>query len=216
MVFARLPATAQVAAGAIFLSIVFGLPIGIFSALYRRHPGSSLAMTLALLGQSVPGFWSALMLMLVFAVKLNWLPAIGYGTAAHLVLPVITLAGLPTARTARVARSAMLDVMSQTYLVTARAKGLTEGRVVLNHALKNMLIPVVTVIGMDLGQLLGGAVVVETIFAWPGVGRQLYLAAVGRDYPVVQATVFVVAILVVAINLIVDATYFLLDPRVRE
>ncbi|MFW6116353.1 MAG: ABC transporter permease [bacterium] len=215
VVLDRFPATVEVAVVAVLITVVCGIPIGVFSALYRGHPGSGAIMTLAVVAQSAPTFWIGLMLMLVFGVSLRWLPTVGHGTVKHLVLPALTLSALPMARAARIARSAMLEVLSQQYLLTARAKGLTERRVILRHAVKNMLIPVVTVTGMDLGQLLGGAVIVETVFAWPGMGRQLYLAVAGRDYPVVQATVFVVTCVVVGINLIVDTTYFLLDPRVR-
>lgn len=216
MVLARLPVTVQLAFGAVLVSIVIGIPVGIFAALKRGHPLSTVAMTVALLGQSVPGYWSALLLMLIFAVKLRWLPAVGYGEPRNMILPIIALAGLPMARLARISRSAMLDVIGQNYITTARAKGLPERIVIGRHAFKNMLIPVVTVIGLDLAQFLGGAVIIETIFALPGIGRQLYLGAVGRDYPVVQATVFIITIMVVTINIVVDSVYFWLDPRVKS
>ncbi len=174
-------------------------------------------MLLALLGQSMPNFWLGIMLILVFAVQFGWLPSQGYGEGnpKYLLLPMLTLAAPGLARLTRLVRSGMLDVLSHDYVRTARAKGLHESRVVFGHALKNAAIPLVTIIGLDLGALLGGAVVTEQIFAWPGVGLEVVLAINGRDFPVVQAAVFLVATSFVFINLVVDLLYTWLDPRVR-
>ena len=174
-------------------------------------------MLMALIGQSVPNFWLGIMLILIMAVNLGWLPSQGSGDGdpRYLILPMLTLAAPGLARLTRLVRSGMLEIMSQDYVRTARAKGLQENRVIFGHALKNAAIPLVTVIGLDLGALLGGAVVTEQIFAWPGVGLEVIIAINGRDFPVVQAAVFVVATSFVMINLIVDLLYTWLDPRVR-
>jgi peptide/nickel transport system permease protein len=172
-------------------------------------------VTLAAVGQSAPFFWIALMLMLLFAVTLHLLPTTGYGTWRHLVLPALTLACYPTAAIARLVRSSMLDVLGTDYVRTARAKGLAERRVVLTHALKNAAMPAVTVIGLQFGLLLGGSIVCEMIFAWPGVGRLIIFAIYNRDYPLVEAAVFAMAMVFVLCNLLVDLGYAWLDPRVK-
>ncbi len=163
----------------------------------------------------MPVFWLGLLLILVFAVNLHWLPSSGGGDVAHLILPALCLSLLPLAKIVRLTRSGMVEVLSQDYVRTARAKGMAEARVLAHHAFRNMLIPIVTVLGVDLAQLLGGAVVTETVFAWPGLGRLMVDSVSGRDYPVVQAAVLMIATLVVLLNLVVDLTYRVLDPRVR-
>jgi peptide/nickel transport system permease protein len=169
----------------------------------------------ALLGQSIPGFWLGLMLILVLGVRLRWFPISGAGDLQHLVLPAITLGTYSLARNARLLRSSMLEVLGLDFVRTARAKGLPNALVVQRHVLKNALLPVVTVIALDLGVLLGGAVITETIFAWPGVGRLVVSAIQGKDYPLIQAAVTLLATFFVLINLLVDLGYTYLDPRIR-
>jgi ABC-type dipeptide/oligopeptide/nickel transport system permease component len=168
-----------------------------------------------LLGQSLPVFWLGLLLIMVFSVGLGWFPVAGVGTPQHLVLPAITLGLFSTAYVARMARSSMLEVLGRDYVRTAHAKGLPRSNVVLRHALRNALIPLVTVIGLQAGQLLGGAVITETIFAWPGVGRLTIQAVQGKDLPLVQACVTLLAANFVFVNLLVDILYTYLDPRIR-
>jgi ABC-type dipeptide/oligopeptide/nickel transport system permease component len=210
----RLPATLQLSLVAMALAIVVALPLGIISAIRRGGGSSALVMLGALFGQSVPSFALGIYLILIFGVTLHWLPTFGYGRPENLILPAITLAALPMARYARLMRSEMLEVLGQDYIRTAYAKGLGPVNVVRSHALKNALIPVVTQIGLDFGLLFAGSVIIETIFAWPGVGRLLIESAQNRDYPVVQATVFMIASVVVIANLLVDLLYRWLDPRI--
>jgi peptide/nickel transport system permease protein len=211
----RLPATIELAATGLAISLVCAFPLGIVGALKHGRLPDQVSMGIALLGQSLPGFWLAIMLILTFSVSLRWLPPSGRDGLEHLLLPGFTAAMFLMARTARMVRSSLLEVLNQDYMRTARAKGLTENRVIIVHALKNALIPIVTLIGLDLGLLLSGSVIVETVFAWPGVGLLAYKAILGRDYPVVQAVVFMVASFYVFINLAVDVLYAYLNPRIR-
>jgi ABC-type dipeptide/oligopeptide/nickel transport system permease component len=215
LVMERMPATIQLTAAAMVIALVVAIPVGIFSAIRRNSILDHIGMTGALLGQSTPVFWLGIMLILIFSVTIQWFPSSGRGEIQHLVLPAITLGMFTMARTARMMRSSMLEVMGQEYMKTAKAKGLSPGIVILKHALKNAAIPVVTIIGMELGTLLGGAVITEWIFAWPGVGRLTVQAIFNRDYPVVQAAVFLLASIFVLVNLIVDLMYTYLDPRVK-
>jgi peptide/nickel transport system permease protein len=217
IVLDRYPATLRLAFLALSLSVVLAIVFGVISAVKRYSVLDNVVMVIALFGQSMPNFWLGIMLILVFAVQLGWLPSQGYGDGGlkYLLLPTLTLAAPGLARLTRLVRSGMLDVLGQDYVRTARAKGLRERGVIFTHALKNAAIPLVTIIGLDLGALLGGAVVTEQIFAWPGVGLEVVLAINGRDFPVVQAAVFVVATSFVCINLVVDVLYTWLDPRVR-
>jgi ABC-type dipeptide/oligopeptide/nickel transport system permease component len=215
LVLARLPATLTLALTAMKIAIVCGLAAGILAAARPRNPLSSAVMLLSGLGQAMPVFWSGTLLLLVFAVHLRWLPAFGADDWHHLVLPAIALAGWPMARIARLTRVAMAEALEQDYIRTAYAKGIVERVIVFKHAAANTLISILTVIGVELGIMLGGAIVTETIFSWPGLGRQLMEAVLARDYPLVQATVFVVALMVLAINLLVDVAYAWADPRVR-
>jgi peptide/nickel transport system permease protein len=169
----------------------------------------------ALLGQSMPTFWLGIMLILLFSVQFHLLPSSGRGTLEHLILPAVTLGLFTTARITRLTRSGMLEVLGQDYIRTARAKGVSNPPVVWKHALKNAAIPIVTIVGIELGTLLGGSVITETIFAWPGVGRLSVQAIANRDYPVVQAAVFLLATTFVVVNLLVDIIYTYLDPRIR-
>jgi peptide/nickel transport system permease protein len=214
-VLERLPATLQLSAGAFAFALLIGLPIGILSAVKRLSIWDHSSMFIALLGQSMPVFWLGLMLIVVFAVQLRWLPASGMGQPQHLILPAITLGTFLIGLIIRLTRSSMLDVLSQDYIRTARAKGLPESAVLVRHALKNAFIPVVTVLGLQMGTLLGGAVITETVFAWPGMGMVTVTAIHQRDYPVVQSAVLVSAVLVVLINWCVDVLYHYLDPRIR-
>ncbi len=214
LVLERMPATLELTMAAMLLAVVVAVPVGIVSAVRRNSFLDHAGMVLALLGQSMPVYWLGIMFILLFAVRLNFLPAFGSGNWQHLVLPGVTLGAFSMARIARLTRSGMLEVMGQEYVRTARAKGLSEMRVVLKHTLKNAAIPVITVIGLDLGTLLGGAVITETIFAWPGVGRLAVQAIANRDYPVVQAAVFVLASVFILINFLVDVLYTYVDPRV--
>ena len=215
LVLERLPATLELTFTAMALAVLVALPAGIISAARRGSLIDQGAMLVALVGQSVPNFWLGIMLILLFAVGLGWLPPFGRGGVANLILPAVTLSMYSMARTARLVRSGMIEVLSQDYIRTAHAKGLSGPRVLWRHALRNALIPTVTVLGLDLAHLLGGAVITETIFAWPGIGRQTVAAIYARDYPIVQAAVFVVAIGYTGINLLVDILYAYLNPKVR-
>lgn len=212
---ARLPATVQLAVASTLLATAAGMAAGVISATRQYSWVDYLVMTVALFGISLPVFWLGLMLMLLFSVHLRWLPAGGYGTPAHLVLPTVTLAAFSVAIIARMTRSSLLEVLHQDYVRTAWAKGLGAQAVILRHALKNALIPVVTVIGLQFGGLLGGAILTETVFAWPGMGRLLVGAIVARDYPVVQGAVLVFAALFTLVNLAVDVLYAYVDPRIH-
>jgi len=212
---ARLPATVQLAVTSTVVATLAGVAAGVVSATRQYSWWDYAVMTVALFGISLPVFWLGLMLMLLFSVHLRWLPAGGYGTPAHLVLPTVTLAAFSVAIIARMTRSSLLEVLHQDYVRTAWAKGLSSRAVVLRHALKNALIPVVTVIGLQFGGLLGGAILTETVFAWPGMGRLLVGAIVARDYSVVQGTVLVFAALFTLVNLAVDVLYAYVDPRIH-
>lgn len=210
----RFPRTIELTLAAMLVASLIGIPAGIVSAVRRNSLFDNLSMIVALLGVAAPVFWLALMLQLLFAVNLGWLPATGHGTLAHLIMPAITL-GLATAGLiARITRSSMLEVLRMDYITTARAKGLSERVVIARHAFKNAMIPVVTVMGLQFGILLGGAVLTESVFAWPGVGRLLVDSILSRDYPVVQGTVMLLALTFVMINLFVDILYAFLDPRI--
>jgi peptide/nickel transport system permease protein len=211
----HLPATMELAALSFLIAVSVAVPAGVFAAVRRNTAFDHLSMTLALIGQSAPTFWIGIMLILVFAIALRWLPIGGRGSFAHLILPAVTLAMYAMASIARLTRSAMLEILTRPYITTARSKGLTERIVVWQHALKNAAVPVVTMMGIQLGLLLGGAVVTETVFSWPGIGRLAVSAIYNRDYAVVQAVVFTGALFFLAINLAVDILYALLDPRIR-
>jgi peptide/nickel transport system permease protein len=216
LVLERLPATLGLAAAALALTFSLAVPIGVISAVQRGSALDLLGMTLAVLGQAIPGFWLGLMLIYVFSVRLGWLPTGGTGGLAHLVMPCIVLAAFYAARITRLTRSSVLDTLNEEFVLTARAKGLAELVVIGKHALKNAAIPIVTLAGLETGQLLGGAVIAETIFAWPGVGRLTVQALLNRDFPVVLAAVFVISVTYTLINLLVDLLYGWLDPRTRR
>lgn len=209
-----LPATLELTGAAMLIAIGLGIPLGIAAAIRPGTPLDHGITLLSVFGISMPGFFLGLLLMVLFASTLQWLPPTGRGTLAHLLMPAVTL-GLPYVATfARLTRSNMLDVLSEDYVRTARSKGLTHNEVVYKHALVNAAIPLVTVLGIYLGRLMGGAVIVETVFAWPGIGRYMVDAIVQRDVWVVQGTIFVFAMSVLLVNLIVDVLYGFLDPRI--
>lgn len=214
-VLERLPATALLAGTATLLGVGLGLSLGILAALRTNSTLDVLVSTVSLLGQSVPNFWLGIMLILVFARQLQWLPSSGMGGLANLVLPAVTLALLLIGVLTRLVRSGLVEVMREDYIRSAYAKGLARRQVTTKHALPNMLIPVVTVIGLQLGNLLSGAVIVETVFAWPGSGRLLVEAIGQRDYPVVQVAVLFITTVFILLNLLVDISYAYLDPRIH-
>ena len=214
LILERMPATLELAIAALLISLVIAIPIGVLAAVKRGSWLDTISMSVALFGLSMPHFWLGIMFIMLFSVQLGWLPTSGRGTWAQLVMPAMALGISLIALFARLTRSAMLDVLGQDYVRTARAKGLGEALVVGKHALRNALIPLVTVIGMEFGFLLGGAVIIETVFAWPGVGRLIVQSILDRDYPVVQAAVMLLAIVFVVVNLLVDLLYAWLDPNI--
>jgi peptide/nickel transport system permease protein len=239
----RFPATIELALLSMFIAIIIGVPVGIISAAKRNSAIDGVSMVGSLVGVSMPIFWLGLMLIMLFAVYLKWLPAgarISTGveitsitnlylldslltgnvegfidTGKHIILPAIALATIPMAIIARMTRSSMLDVLQEDYVRTAQAKGLGRGLVLFRHALKNAALPVITIIGLQMGTLLAGAVLTETIFAWPGIGRWVYDGILGRDYPIVQGGTLVIALIFIVVNFTVDIMYAVLDPRIR-
>jgi ABC-type dipeptide/oligopeptide/nickel transport system permease component len=212
---ARLPATVELALAAMLVAVVIAIPTGIVAAVWSGTGVDHATTTLAMVGLSMPTFWLGPLLGLVFSVELGWLPVSGRGTVAHLVLPAITL-GLPLAAVlARMTRASLMDELGESYVTAARARGLSEARILLRHAFRNSLIPIVTVLGLQVGGVLTGAVITETIFAWPGVGRLLIQSIGFRDYPLVQGCILLIAVTYVSMNLLTDMAYALLDPRIR-
>lgn len=215
IILPKLKNTLILACASIVVAVVLGVTAGVLSATHRKSWIDYTATILSLFGISMPVFWWGLLLMLLFSVKLMWLPSGGMGTFRHIILPAVVLGTASTGIIARMTRSSMLDVLRQDYITTATAKGLTRRLVVNRHALRNALIPTVTVVGLQFGQLLAGAVLTETVFTWPGVGRLLVTSILARDLPVVQATLVIIAMLFVFVNLAVDVLYAVLDPRIR-
>ena len=212
---ARLPATLELAAAAMLVAIGVSIPLGIIAAVRRGTIVDHAATTVALTGISIPNFWLGPLLALVFAVELGWLPVSGRGTLAHLVLPAISLGAALAAILARMTRASLLEELREPYVQAARARGASNARAVLRHAFRNSLIPVVTIIGLQFGAVLTGAVITETIFAWPGIGRLLIQSIGFRDYPMVQGCILLIAVTYVTVNLITDLLYGVLDPRIR-
>lgn len=208
--------TLKLAVTAVIFSMVIGIPAGIISAIKPYSLFDTVAMILALIGTSMPIFWLGLLLILLFTVQLNWLPASGYDRVDQMIMPMIALGGLSTAIIARMTRSSMLEVIKQDYIRTARSKGQKESVIILRHALGNALVPIITVVGLQFGSLLGGAVLTETIFSIPGLGRLMVEAIKMRDFPVVQGGVLVIAIAFCVINLLVDLLYAYVNPRIRS
>ena len=216
LIASRLVASLQLAGVALLLAIVIGVPIGLFAALREGTLVDRVMMLFALIGQSLPLFWLGMMLILLFAVELGWLPAGQSGSWKHVILPAVTLSAYPLARIARLTRSSAIDVMEEDYVTAARARGLSHWRVATVHILKNAALPVVTIIGLHLGQMLSGVVTLEVVFSWPGLGALAVGALRFRDFFLVQAIVVVGASLFVAINLAVDLLYGAIDPRIRS
>lgn len=214
-VWARLPNTILLAVAAITIACLFGIPAGILAAIKPYTWIDYLFTSMALFGMSMPVFWLGLMLIIFFSVILQWLPAGGTGSWKHLILPSLTLAAFVVAFITRMTRASMLEALSQDYTTTARSKGLREEVVVIKHALKNAMIPIITVVGLQFGLLLGGAVLTETVFAWPGMGRLIVDSILARDYPVIQGAILIFGLLYILVNLGVDLLYAYIDPRIR-
>lgn len=211
----RFPATLLLAVSGITLSIVIGMGIGVLSAINHGTFFDRGTLIFAIAGVSMPSFWLGLMFIIFFAVQLRWLPAGGFGGWRHLVLPALTLGLFGAGTIARLTRSSVLEVLKQDYVRTARSKGLAGYRVILKHALRNALIPIITVLGLQFGAFLSRAVVTETVFGWPGIARLLVISVLDRDFPLIQGTVLWLAVIFMALNLLVDLTYSLIDPRIR-
>jgi peptide/nickel transport system permease protein len=215
LILERLPATAELAGASIVLAVAVALPLGVLSAIRPGSAIDALARTFALLGQSIPVYWSGIMAIVLFSVTYRWFPVSGRDGLTSLVLPALTIALYLSAGIMRLVRSSMLEVLGQDYIKTALSKGITERAMVVRHALRNALLPVTTMIGLQVGILLSGAVITETVFAWPGLGQLSVQAVFARDFPLVQAIVLVTAAFLVLINLLVDVAYGYIDPRIR-
>jgi ABC-type dipeptide/oligopeptide/nickel transport system permease component len=215
LIVERLRATFELALAGLAVAVLLGVPLGLIAAARHGSAVDTAAMTAALLGTSVPSFWLGLLLIIIFGVQLGWLPVSGYGTLQHLVMPAFVLGGFYAAQISRLTRTSLLEVLAQDFVRTARAKGLSGRAVLLKHVLRNSALPVLTVLGLDFGRMLGGAVVVETIFAWPGMGRLAVQAVLGRDFPVVQGAAIMGAAVFLAVNLMIDLLYGWVDPRLR-
>jgi ABC-type dipeptide/oligopeptide/nickel transport system permease component len=211
----RIPATVELALASMLVAVLVALPLGIIAAVRRATFADYTAMTIALAGISIPNFWLGPMLAIVFAVQLGWLPVSGRGGWQSLVLPAISLGAALAAILARMTRASLLEELRELYVRAARARGVSSSRAILGHALRNSLIPLVTILGLQFGAVLTGAVITETIFAWPGVGRLLIQSISFRDYPLVQGCILLIAITYVSVNLVTDLVYGALDPRIR-
>jgi len=216
LILDRLPATVELAIFGLLFSVAIAVPVGVMSAVHRGGWIDRIGRVFAMLGQAMPAFWVGLLLILVFAIHLNWLPAFGRGTPSHIILPAIALGWYPVAAQTRIVRSAMLDVLDSDHIRLSRALGTPERLIVWKYALRNAAVPLLTMLGVYFAAMLGGAFVVETIFAWPGVGRTVVEAVFSRDFPVVQAGVLFTSILFVLSNLLVDISYGVVDPRIRD
>jgi peptide/nickel transport system permease protein len=214
-ILSRVPATAELAAASMIVAIAVAMPLGIAAAVWRGTAVDAGATALALAGVSIPNFWLGPLLAIVFAIQLGWLPVSGRGTLAHLVLPAISLGGALAAILARMTRATLLEELREPYVQAARGRGASRTRAILRHAFRNSLIPVVTLLGLQFGAVLTGAVITETIFAWPGIGRLLIQSIGFRDYPLVQGCILFIAVTYVAVNLLTDLAYGALDPRIR-
>ncbi len=212
---ARMPATVELGLAAMLVAVAVAIPLGLIAAVWAGTSVDHAATTLALLGISIPNFWLGPLLAIVFSVTLGWLPVSGRGTLAHLVLPAITLGAPLAAVLARMTRASVIEELRELYVTAARARGVSATRAVLKHAFRNSLIPIVTVLGLQVGAVLTGAVITETIFAWPGVGRLLIQSIGFRDYPLVQGCILLIAVTYVSVNLLTDLAYGFLDPRIR-
>lgn len=216
LILERLPATLELALAGLVFAIALSVPLGVLSAVYRGGWIDSAAKIFAMLGQAMPSFWVGLLLIVVVAVQLQWLPAYGRGTFAHLILPAIALGWYPVAAMTRTLRSSMLDILESDYVRMERAIGLPERQIIWRYALRNAAVPLVTMVGVYFANMLGGAFVIEVVFAWPGVGRTVVEAVFARDFPVVQAGVVLASVVFVVVNLLVDLSYGFIDPRIRH
>ena len=212
--FHRIPFSLQLAVPAMLLALLISIPAGMVSALRRNRPVDQVVRVVSLAGACMPSFWLALLLIILFAVHLSLLPVAGRGGLDHLILPVVTLAMVPMSILARYTRSTMLEALSSDYVVTARAKGARESRVIARHVLRNSLVPIITAVGTQLGFMLAGATVIETIFVWPGVGKLLVDAIAARDYPMIEGFVLYAGVAFVVLNLVIDVLYAAIDPRI--
>jgi peptide/nickel transport system permease protein len=215
LILERLPATLELAAAALLVAVLIAFPLGIIAAVKKDTLADRTAMGFSLLGVSVPNFWMGPVLIMVFSIWLGWLPVSGRDGLSSLVLPAITLGTALAAILSRMVRSTLLEVLNEDYIRTARAKGLRESVVIIRHALRNALLPVITLLGLQLGVLLGGAVITETVFSWPGIGKLTIDAILRRDYPVVQASVLLISFSYVFVNMLTDQVYAWIDPRIR-
>lgn len=215
MIAERVPATAELALAAMTVAILLALPLGIVAAVRKNTFVDHAAMTFSLAGISIPNFWLGPLLAIVFSVELGWLPVSGRGTVAHLVLPAVSLGLALSAILARMTRASLLEELGELYVRAARARGVSPSAAVLGHALRNSLIPLVTIVALQFGAVLTGAVITETIFAWPGIGRLLIQSIGFRDYPMVQGCILLIAVTYVSVNLVTDVLYGVLDPRIR-
>ncbi|MCX6544722.1 MAG: ABC transporter permease [Acidobacteria bacterium] len=211
----RMPATAELALAAMLVALLIAVPLGVAAAVWKGTLIDQAAMTFALAGISIPNFWLGPMMAILFAIELGWLPVSGRGTLAHLVLPSVTLGAALAAILARMTRASLLDELHQLYVLASRARGASRSRAIWVHAFRNSLVPVVTIVGLQFGSLLTGAIITETIFSWPGVGRLLIQSINFRDYPMVQGCILLIAITYVMVNLVTDLVYGWLDPRIR-
>jgi peptide/nickel transport system permease protein len=211
----RMPATAELAFAAMIVALLIAIPLGVAAAVWKGTLIDHGAMTLALVGISIPNFWLGPMMAILFAVELGWLPVSGRGSLAHLVLPSVTLGAALAAILARMTRASLLEELRELYVTASRARGASRARAVWRHAFRNSLVPVVTIVGLQFGSLLTGAIITETIFSWPGVGRLLIQSINFRDYPMVQGCILLIAITYVMVNLVTDLVYGWLDPRIR-
>lgn len=215
MIAERIPATAELAVAAMLVAIVIAIPLGVIAAVRRGTPVDYGAMAFALAGVSIPNFWLGPLLAIVFAVELGWLPVSGRGTLAHLVLPAVSLGLALAAILARMTRASLLDELNELYVRAARARGVSRAATITTHALRNSFIPLLTIVALQFGAVLTGAVITETIFAWPGIGRLLIQSIGFRDYPMVQGCILLIAVTYVTVNLVTDVLYGVLDPRIR-
>lgn len=215
MIAQRVPATAELALAAMLVAVVLAIPLGIVAAVWKNTMADHAAMTFSLAGISIPNFWLGPLLAIVFAVELGWLPVSGRGTLAHLVLPAVSLGLALSALLARMTRASLLEELGELYVRAARARGVSPTAAVLGHAMRNSLIPLVTIVALQFGAVLTGAVITETIFAWPGIGRLLIQSIGFRDYPMVQGCILLIAVTYVTVNLLTDVMYGVLDPRIR-
>jgi ABC-type dipeptide/oligopeptide/nickel transport system permease component len=214
IVLERVPATVLLAVIALLLTVLIAIPLGVLGAVKRGSPWDRIALVFAMSGKAIPTFWFGVMLILIFSLRLGWLPSFGGGSWQHVIMPALTLALANVAIVTRIVRSTMIDALDQDYVRTARAKGLGEHAVILAHAFRNASLPTVTVIGLEFGGLLGGSVITETVFAYPGIGYLAIQAIRAKDFPIVLCVVFLIALFTLAITLLVDLLYAVLDPRV--